>query len=1068
MQAAKAARATAFPAHEFEEQGGNFFRGKGCMRTALEVRSRTSNTYAHVSVARDDGHGKAHGTFALADWLRDTCAADLHEYEVLHGAVRLYMDLEWKPELIKPLVVDPQETIETVVQAARDALALTVNPVEGVAIATASGFQHDLWKESFHIVFHTPMLFPNAKTTWRFISEHVLPRLPAHLRVSQYIPTGFLDSVPYGSSQCFRFLGQSKDEAILRPLRAVHGWTPDCRMEPEMFLIGDYAGTIPIWTPPTTTTTHEKAEVKGPKKTGAPKTLLCEAHGFIVELCELIPDIVFDDNKMCYTFINAVWGALDDKVAARALILTHYNRVEHKKAQTSEAYVDSVIARYATDSVKVGTGTLVWWARKAGNSAAVAALNKKYGKGRAHRLTIIKAETSIVTEEYSERYVRPFVFDGDVDTLVIMSHLGTGKTRQILVYVKGEQPERILALSMRKAFTHSVKGDWRGEGVPFETYLDITGPLGEVNRIIVQMESLHRLGKSSTYTTVPITSWDHTFKEYDLVVLDESESALNQMSSLGTHGDFHMANCETFEHIIRGAKKLICGDAFISRRTLAFIEELRDPARSRYIINTCCPYERTATELFAMREGKSKGGLSRVCAYAGFCKMIMESLERNERLVVIWTSKRRGQYFVDTYLKEWSTKRYRWYNAGDTKYAKDLEDVEAVWSNIQLLMYTSTITVGVNYKPVKEEHKFNRIFLYGCAATTNPRDIAQSLLRVREITTNNLVFTLDNSCFKYPASGRDAIEAEMRAEEAANRLTNPTSTWRETPKWLWDVHIHNKQEEADKSFNYREGVMDYLQLSGYTVTEQQVSDSKERIDFGSVEYEEVPEITRDVADEIEERSHHDLATTEEKIQLQKFKFQEMLTEEGLTHAAGIWAAYSEGGKWELFWNVVSERHLTLEQVMASESKARYAAITNRRAAQRRVLDKVLRILGWTSSAQGGAIHVSDVAERIMDMKTEIASAFLQDGASRAKADRKGEGQVMDLINAVFSHWNGIKGESDGGTRVRVKGGGEKRVTKFTLVIQSLWLWNIITPKYDTMWMGRGWVGREKERVAALE
>lgn len=437
--------------------------------------------------------------------------------------------------------------------------------------------------------------------------------------------------------------------------------------------------------------------------------------------------------------------------------------------------------------------------------------------------------------------------------------------------------------------------------------------------------------------------------------------------------------------------------------------------------------------------------------------MIMESLERNERIVVIWTSKRRGQYFVDTYLKEWSTKRYRWYNAGDTTNARDLENVEAVWSTIQLLMYTSTITVGVNYKPSKEEHKFNRLFLYGCAATTNPRDIAQSLLRVREITTNNLVFTLDNSCFKYPASGRDAIEAEMKAEEAANRLINPTSTWRETPKWLWEAHIHNKQEEADKAFNYRGGVLDYLQLSGYTVTEQQVSDSKERIDFGSVEYDEVPEITRENADDIEERSHHDLATAEEKIQLQKFKFQEMLTEEGLTHAAGIWAAYSEGNKWELFWNVVSERHLTLDQVLASESKARYAAITNRRAAQRRVLDNVLRILGWSSSAQGGVIKVSDVAERIMDMKTEIATAFLQDGASRAKVGKKGEGQVMDLINAVFSHWNGLKGESDGGTRVRVDG---KQVYRYTLSIISLWLWNCITPKYDTKWSGRGWVGRK--------
>ena len=91
IQAAKTARAKAFPAHEFEEQGGKFFRGKGCMRTALDIRNRTSNVYTHVSVARDDGHGKAHGTFALADWLCDMSAADLHEYEVLHEQIIDYL-----------------------------------------------------------------------------------------------------------------------------------------------------------------------------------------------------------------------------------------------------------------------------------------------------------------------------------------------------------------------------------------------------------------------------------------------------------------------------------------------------------------------------------------------------------------------------------------------------------------------------------------------------------------------------------------------------------------------------------------------------------------------------------------------------------------------------------------------------------------------------------------------------------------------------------------------------------------------------------------------------------------
>ena len=73
-------------------------------------------------------------------------------------------------------------------------------------------------------------------------------------------------------------------------------------------------------------------------------------------------------------------------------------------------------------------------------------------------------------------------------------------------------------------------------------------------------------------------------------------------------------------------------------------------------------------------------------------------------------------------------------------------------------------------------------------------------------------------------------------------------------------------------------------------------------------------------------------------------------------------------------------------------------------------------------------------------------AFLQDGVSRAKADIMGEGHVMNLLTAVFLHWNGIEGMSDGGTRMRVKGCTGKLVRKYVFIIPSLDLWDLITLK----------------------
>ena len=101
-------------------------------------------------------------------------------------------------------------------------------------------------------------------------------------------------------------------------------------------------------------------------------------------------------------------------------------------------------------------------------------------------------------------------------------------------------PKRILMLSYRQTLTLDLKKNF--EALGFENYL--TGNI-EADRVIVQVESLLKLDTESKV------------KQYDLVLIDESERVLHQFNS-NSNTSCHGAEKDTFDylyHIIDGSKK---------------------------------------------------------------------------------------------------------------------------------------------------------------------------------------------------------------------------------------------------------------------------------------------------------------------------------------------------------------------------------------------------------------------------------------------------------------------------------------------------------------------------------
>ena len=79
----------------------------------------------------------------------------------------------------------------------------------------------------------------------------------------------------------------------------------------------------------------------------------------------------------------------------------------------------------------------------------------------------------------------------------------------------------------------------------------------------------------------------------------------------------------------------------------------------------------------------------------------------------------------------------KFYQGKDKESLHDLSNVEESWKNVQVLMYTSTITVGVNYNI---PDCFDAIYVYGSSSGCSARDIIQATMRVRHVKENKLHF----------------------------------------------------------------------------------------------------------------------------------------------------------------------------------------------------------------------------------------------------------------------------------------------------------------------------------------
>ena len=346
------------------------------------------------------------------------------------------------------------------------------------------------------------------------------------------------------------------------------------------------------------------------------------------------------------------------------------------------------------------------------------------------------------------------------ENIFIKSPMGTGKSYHLKKLLEDDfKFKRVVYLSSRRAFASSMAADFAESG--FKNYLDCNFR-GAENRIIISLESLNK----------------YCYDKCDLLIIDESESIFNIISSKTLIDNKFEDNVSKFYKLMKNSKCVLTMDAYLSNRSIKPVLDIRKDCDSLYYNNLFKYEEREAI----MINNKK-----------AFVSEIINHLKANKRICVVMGSSKLGQNIIDTIrdIDELRNKKCLYYN-----YKNQLNyntNVNTEWEGYDLLMYSPTITCGISYTG----NNYDNLFIYAVnKGSCLMRDTFQAHKRVRNFNDNKM-YVLINEEFK----GYNQIQRPLNKEIIKDVLGDyrqklldveiPSIKNDEANKWIFDIHIHN-------------------------------------------------------------------------------------------------------------------------------------------------------------------------------------------------------------------------------------------------------------------------------------
>ena len=316
-------------------------------------------------------------------------------------------------------------------------------------------------------------------------------------------------------------------------------------------------------------------------------------------------------------------------------------------------------------------------------------------------------------QQQFKQLVDQFMEQASQKSLIIRSRYGSGKTTFLQELIRERKPKKVLFITYRQTLARDIMRNFSKLG--FQNYLDSYDNPGVWNspRLIVQLDSLlNILLRNDRF--VCENSFD---LDYDMIVLDESESLLNHLDEK-TMENKEIQTWDFFDQVLKHSKKLILLDGDMSQRSLSFAASY---GNHTYIVNS----NTEGNKIFNLMLDKTK-----------WQNQLHEDIERlyekdpKFRICVV----SQGAIMAGT-LEEDLKAKYPHLNikklvgtdGGETK-KQFLEDINQTLEDANVFIYSPVIESGVDITV-----KVSKIFGMLCNKSNCQRAYLQMLARCRNV-----------------------------------------------------------------------------------------------------------------------------------------------------------------------------------------------------------------------------------------------------------------------------------------------------------------------------------------------
>ena len=441
-------------------------------------------------------------------------------------------------------------------------------------------------------------------------------------------------------------------------------------------------------------------------------------------------------------------------------------------------------------------------------------------------------------------------------SLNIHSPYDTAKTTMIKAIIEHHKPQRVLWVSYRKTLTYDILGNFKQFG--FVSYLD---RYYFADKIIIQIESLLKIDSDD----------DSNVPYYDLIIIDEIESILNQFSSSET---FHGLAKETYYYldaIIRASVKkngkIMSFDGDMDLRSYSFLENY---GKTLNIVNDVNFNNRK----LVINPNRCQ-----------FENVMFEKLDNDKKIVLVSMTEKDALHYSTVFKKRYPDKIIGIYTGKTSdSIKKQLEKVNEEWILCDIVIYTPTIEAGVNFDIVH----FDNIFGIISDGSCSQRAYFQMLARVRKITDAEIMILNStgmklNNCNLWSFSEvKDAL-IENQNINMTRRYENVGENIKTIMKidFFDELFIHNKVEELNKTKYYFLYLFDKIaRKKGFEIKYIEKSDvintEKKEISFMITKILETPEISEITYQELLKKQYKNNADEEDKYQIEKHHFKKVL------------------------------------------------------------------------------------------------------------------------------------------------------------------------------------------------